>query len=147
MISCRHQISGQFETILPICGCDTNILIDLVENHDLTSKFQIGKSTMIKKLHIGMLWCSTSHFIEMGLCLLPAMLVLHEWDEIDVGVVKLRVLCRSNAKQRLYTSCWLSEIGKNESWWSLFFKKAYARLRFWNMRRDLKSKEVKYEAS
>ena len=36
---------------------------------------------------------------------LPAMLVLHEWDEIDVGVVKLRAMqqCKATLVNELLT--------------------------------------------
>ena len=39
----------------------------------------------------------------------------------------------------------LSEIGKNESWWSLFFQKAYVLVEDFETRGAIKSKEVKNE--
>ena len=39
----------------------------------------------------------------------------------------------------------LSEIGKNESWWSLFFQKAYVLVEDFEIRGAIKSKEVKNE--
>ena len=100
---------GNLKQFCPFVVVIQIFIIDLVENfHDLTSKFQIGKRQINDDQKIAY-WHALMFHITFhrngGLCLLPAMLVLHEWDEIDVGVVKLRVLCRSNAKQRLYTSC------------------------------------------
>ena len=60
---------GNLKQFCPFVVVIQIFIIDLVENfHDLTSKFQIGKRQINddQKLHISMLWCSTSHFIEMG---------------------------------------------------------------------------------
>ena len=76
-----------------------------------------------------------------GLCLLPAMFSF-TW------VGRNRRRCGEAATPSQATqqrSFCLSEIGKNESWWSLFFQKAYVLVEDFEIRGAIKSKEVKNE--
>ena len=100
---------GNLKQFCPFVVVIQIFIIDLVENfHDLTSKFQIGKRQINDDQKIAY-WHALMFHITFhrngGLCLLPAMLVLHEWDEIDVGVVKrsMQEQCKATFVYELLT--------------------------------------------